>query len=714
MRTSLCSVLLAVASLTAAQPADKPLYPDATWAGESLRLENSGIRVMIHKRPTGWGWLEIFHPGGKLMGVLDHFGEVDPVEDNNRLMPLRLEAQGYRQENTGGERRFVFPVKARWYEALNVRFWANPKLAGPFLEGEFSIAIDRLKPLIRLNYSARALRDVALRSFRAVWLKPGAASFGAEKHDAIFPGVEWLNAAEWSSGTDYHRHPLAAHFAPHPFKVAAPVISLSHGGTAVAVSWDPREEVAPGKRYPQPVFASPNFIDKVNNHLIGLMAPSAAGGRKENLHPFPAGAEEPALIELKAGQAMRLSAEVFLAGGDSFDAFMTWVRAKGLPEPPRPRYSFRDALDRIARAYNTHLWIEGSGWGGLEAQGSSPQPPIFLDRYVKENPGSEVARGLAEKLAWALKQPTVNEPSREGIRSRANTRRYALLTRDKQLAWGRQLLSYQQADGSFRFDPGGRHTSLLVGTQHYEIAEAVYKPLGRAGETALDLNTHPAMELLILARLTGEKSFAEGARKALDYCLDMRRPEGGDWWETPLYSPNLLAAGHSAIAYYLGYGAFHDRRYLDRAVYWLRTMLTFTHLWQPEEVVQLYDTKPCYNSTNWYGNSWVNTHVLWQILRIFAMSAEQGIDWAAIDQEVDWHRYHRGITIAGLRWMLDHQDPALAASYLRARKQFQEGLYDTLLVDTHSPISGSYGGLLIEPHTIGINLYALLDKEEQR
>lgn len=280
MRNVLVFALLTLSLLSAAQPADKPLYPDATWAGESLRLENSGIRVVIHKRLTGWGWVEIIHPKGKLMGVLEHFGEVDPVEENNKLIPLRLEAQGYREEDTGGQRRLVFPVKARWYEALNTRFWANPKLTQPFLAGEFAISLDRSRPLVRLSYRARALRDVPLRAFRSVWLKPGAASFGAEKHDAMFPGVEWLKASEWSSGADYYRHPLAARFAPHPFKVAAPVISLSHGGTAIGVSWDPREEVVPGKPYPQPVFASANFLDRVNNHLIGLMAPGVPGAGK--------------------------------------------------------------------------------------------------------------------------------------------------------------------------------------------------------------------------------------------------------------------------------------------------------------------------------------------------------------------------------------------------------------------------------------------------
>ena len=46
--------------------------------------------------------------------------------------------------------------------------------------------------------------------------------------------------------------------------------------------------------------------------------------------------------------------------------------------------------------------------------------------------------------------------------------------------------------------------------------------------------------------------------KVLEYCMDMTRPEGGDYWETPLHSPNLFAVGHAAIAYYMGYKLFGD------------------------------------------------------------------------------------------------------------------------------------------------------------
>ena len=41
----------------------------------------------------------------------------------------------------------------------------------------------------------------------------------------------------------------------------------------------------------------------------------------------------------------------------------------------------------------------------------------------------------------------------------------------------------------------------------------------------------------------------------------MQRPEGGDYWETPLHAPNLLATGHAAVAFELGYRTLGDERY---------------------------------------------------------------------------------------------------------------------------------------------------------
>jgi len=701
-----CAALLcAVPGFAQAAVPAKPVYKDATYGGETVTLENRSIRLNIHKRLTGWGWVEIFNPAGEMVAVLDNLGEASPQGFSGFAAPLRIEAQKYELDKGDFGQRIRFPVRMRWYETLANARIKNPALNDPLLDGTVTITLDRDAARVRLSYEYKPLKTVSLRYLRGPWLRVGAGTFGVKKTDGIVPGVEWLEGDEWSSGTDYMMHPRALRVAPHPFKLAAPVMTISHAGTALALSWNPLTPVMEGKRYPQPVYASPNFIDRLNHHVMGLSLPSVAWGMAENTLPIHAVTPAATPLDLRPDTPVKLEAEISLVKGTSFDAFIDWVKRIGLPEPPPPRYSFSDALDRIARVYNTGFWHEGKGWGRTADQ-ASPQPPTFLERYVKDGHDRATAQALGAKIDWALKQLQTR-----GIKAggRSGIRNFSMWKPEERLAYGRELMSQQREDGAFAFDPDGRHNRDL---QH--IAAALLKPLGEKGSTGVDLNAQPTMELLILADLTGEQQFRNAARKSLDYCLRMERPDTGDWWETPLRSPNLLAAGNAAVAYYLGYKAFGDQRYLEKARHWIRSLLVFTHLWQPGEITELYNTKPCLNQTVWYGSSWVDNHVQWEVLRVFANSSDLGIDWRAADPEIDWHRYQKGITVAVLRWMVDHQDSAHKATPPASDADLaKRGVLDTFFYDVHDSVAGDYKGALIEPSVIAVNLWSVLDREKK-
>ncbi|MHB9034858.1 MAG: hypothetical protein ACYC6L_17645, partial [Anaerolineae bacterium] len=255
----------------------------------------------------------------------------------------------------------------------------------------------------------------------------------------------------------------------------------------------------------------------------------------------------------------------------------------------------------------------------------------------------------------------------------------------------------------FPFDPQGRHHTNLIDWA------AFWRPLGQPGDSCLDLVTAAAMALLIAADTLKEDKYLAAAKKSLDLALKWDRPEGGDWWETPLYSPNLLAAGNAAIAYYLGFRATGDERYRARAVHFIRGLLPFTHLWQPQDIPMIYNTKPCLNSTCWYLSDWVSKHVIWEVLRVFSQSKELGIDWWTIDPEIDWVTYQRGVSTAVQRWMVDHNDPAWLFSAEFAQDLITGGAWDTLFADTFDPVLNLYGGGPITPDLIAQNAIIVLE-----
>ena len=670
-----------------------PRFRHASDAHESITLQNPYIRLEMFKRLTGWGWGEIFSPNGQCMGILEHLGEL-MLRDQE--IPMRMESDGVLRESGPDGEGLVFKVKSLIVKEKlkNTSFepWLNYPLDQHCMSGEVTVRLPPDRAVIYLSYRLVSHANQYARYIRGPWLKAGEAGFENDKVDAILPGVEWLIEKEWSSGTDWFKDPWAARSVPHPNKVAMPLMAVSQAGWGLGLSWDFNQETTGWFNYrrcrPQPVFASPNFIDRQNNHLMGLMAPDVEVEAFENkVYMDPP-------LELHLDQQVNFDAEILLVEGNSLDVIVEWIKNHGgLPQPPAPRWPFPEALDRIAKAYTEQFWHKDRGFGTEQvANGIHPYEPAFAKAYIAARPGTPLALDLQAKIDWCLSQ--------------AGALR-ATPTPDDQIRKGNEILAWQRPDGSFPFDPKGRHYRK----DDFVVASTFIEPMGHDQDTALDITILPALELLELAQASGETSFRRAACKALDYCLPMLRPEGGDYWETPLHSPNLFAAGHAAVAYYLGFRATKDERYRQKAIHWIRALLPFTHLWEPARgpVKMIYNTKPCLCSSDWYFANWVRDHVQWEVLETFALSTRHGIDWKAVDPDVDWHTYHRGVTVAGMRWMLDHNDRTwLPHNIPSSLPLYRAGKMDLCFADTHNTTSGNYGGAGILPDIIAVNIQAVL------
>ncbi len=677
-----------------------PHYRDAAYGGETVTLANDHLRLEVHKRVTGWGWGELFVPGpfgqpDRFFAVLEHLAEAH-VEG----MPytMRLEAADYQLQETDEGQTLTFAVQLQAVEPPDATYEGAPSP----LKGSVILSLGRDDTTLGYHLELESQQLIHLYRLRGPWLRVGADSFGTDRHDAIFPGIEWLRGDEWSSGTDWFEHPQALRLTPHPHKVSIPLMAISHDGIGLGLSWNPHQAaLSAGTRLrcPQPVFASPNFVDRRPHHLLGVMWPSARWGMEENA----LSADPP--IQIRKGLKLVLDAEISVVApaegaADSLDVVVDWVKRHGMPDPGAPRYSWEDALERIAAAYNSNLWVEGQGWG--HSGKGSPHVPQFVTWYAEHGANQKISQGLREKIAWAGRQ--VIEDRDTYPRRLAWPTNWIASQPERAQEIGEALLAIQTPEGDFPYDPKERHHTMLQ-----EWAE-FWRPLGQPGDSALDLCVTAATALLIAGRKTGDERFLKAARETFDFALQWDRPEGGDWWETPLNSPNLLAAGNAAVGYELAYRHYGDARYRRKAIHWIRSLLPFTHLWQPLDVTMLYNTKPCLNSTCWYLSDWVSKHVEWEVLMTFSNSDAHGIDWAEVDPELDWTRYHQGVTTAAIRWMVDHKDPAWVFASEYAPGLVEDGAWDTLYPDTFDPVHGTYGGGPISPEAIANNVLILLKR----
>lgn len=673
-----------------------PGYKKASYAKEFIELKNNAICFRIFRRIGGWGWGEIYDSSGKFMAVLDHLGEI-LLRDQD--IPMRLEADSFTRKIVAEGEQLTFNVKAivvsEKLKGTSFDEWMHYPFDAPCIVGKVTITLMKNKPVLHLDYKLKATGNYYARYIRGPWLKVGESSFGIKKNDAILPGIDWAINDEWTSGTDFFKDPWALRVVPHPYKVTIPMMAISYEGTGIGLSYDPTAIATRWFNYRaqhvQPVFAAPNFVDRMNNNLMGLMIPDASVEGRENE------VATAAPLELHLGQEINFDATIWLSKGNSVDVVTDWVKMHGLPAE-QPRWTLKETLDKIANAYNTNLWHEGEGFGIKQRESDKIRPvvPNFLDRYISENKNTPLANALQKKINWCRSQ----------FNSKNKLQAEELLSGKH----GDDLIALQRKDGSFYFDPEGRHYRK----DDFKVATSFIEPMGLQGETALDICMIPALELLDIAKSTGDDKYKIAAKKALDFCMPMMRPAGGDFWETPLHAPNLLAAGHAAIAYYEAFKIFNDTAYKQKAIYWIRTVLPFTSLWEPSDVKNMYDTKPCFSSSDWYFANWVRDHVQWEVLSVFAQSATRKINWAQIDPEIDWLRFHKGITNAAIWWMSLHTDNSWKPHNIPSTiEAYQRGDYDYCFTDTHNSTTGNYAGMFIMPEGIAANIYAVMDESKK-
>ena len=169
--------------------------------------------------------------------------------------------------------------------------------------------------------------------------------------------------------------------------------------------WDPLFEWADGEIMTSAKFASPNWVEDEDNHLMGLFVPSVPGWVKEN--EFEAKTPYP----LESGKELRISAEIFsIEGGSVLDAVALWADEHGgFPEPkPWPR-SLDEEMALCRTAYLSTLWNpEAKGWPHCVDWGPAPYRAnismLWIDSMMSDDPDVRSAdREVATTVLDALK-----------------------------------------------------------------------------------------------------------------------------------------------------------------------------------------------------------------------------------------------------------------------------------------------------------------------
>lgn len=580
---------------------------DGTWLAECPR-----VRLAVLRTDSLYSALSVYVAEGDhwvLMGTL-------------RLPQLAVKLSGGGASRfpvlfSVGERRAGTPV-----DTLVMRGTARDAGGAVWTaEARFVVAEGQLSTI----YLYRTTSEAQVLNASGPALRLGDGSFGSEKSAAIFPGLEWLVDGEQSSSTLDVHEPKNGRFFPNPYRVTAPFMSVSAAGWTVVYSWDPLQEWAPGQMLPNPEFASPNVLENLDGHLLGLVVPPVPGWRLENApeaeRPYP----------LPAGETIRLAATLeFVHDEAALAGVRRWVQEHGLPTLPEPSETEREALHTGLRCFMFHLWVPGKqGWHLVL---NDPWGPRF-----DGNVATDVWLSTSFETSVALTTGTRNTLKRAA-----------------------QSLVAQGGVGALGWDFPFR-AGFLEEAWHVQTDHATHLALAQRDDGGWDYTDDPTLKnmpgttlgtcarrayaVLKAARITGNLFLKHRGLKALTFMNRFQVPRGAQTWEVPLHAPDVLAAANAVAAYLEGYRLTGREEYLSKATYWAETSLPFLYLWQtPQREIMPYGSIPVFGAT-WYTGAWFGRVVQWNGLDLaYALSK-----LAETTGDTTWHYIAKGLVRCGMQ-----------------------------------------------------------------
>jgi hypothetical protein len=469
-------------------------------------------------------------------------------------------------------------------------------------------------------------------------LLPGAGSFGGEKGQALFAGLEYLENEPSSSEADIIG-PASKRQVPDSVKITAPLMVAQAQGRYTGIIWRPANHFSA-------LFDSPDRIFRSGGHVMGILFPGSNGDNREEGNLLPYFPET-----LAANTPLVLDASIIGGEGDTvIPAVQQYVRLRGLPPVPNTGLDAQAYLRLAAAGWLDSKIREGNLYRHAIWPGFNPQPAadaaVWMEWIAAHIRDADTARRLRE----AAQQAIAAVPRDQYLSSRVSHVAFPVVP----LIFGAVPESLQTARNTARdllrsFEPDGT---------------VVFKPAPNKPDyarthwerTANGLTAAVLMRLLEMALYTGDKELIQQAIRRLEQFkrFDNTVPRGAQTWEMPLHTPDILASAHIVKAYVMGYELTGNPDFLRRARYWAWTGVPFPYLINPTgQPVGPYSVIAVLGATNWQAPVWFGLPVQWCGL-VYA----DALYWLArLEPKAHWKQIADGITAAGIQHTWKQDDP---------------------------------------------------------
>jgi hypothetical protein len=468
-------------------------------------------------------------------------------------------------------------------------------------------------------------------------LLPGLGSFGTNKNQGLFCGLEYLENEPSSSEADVIGM-ASRRQVPDSLKITMPLMSIQAGDRYVGLIWEPAPQFSA-------LFDSPDRVFQSGGHVMGILFPGSNGSNREegNLLPYDSQL-------LAADEPLVLTASLIGGRGQSVvPAVRQYIALKGVPAVPDPHYDARD----FARL-EAHGWLDSqirgtnlfrhAAWAGFGFQ-QSADAAVWMSWLSGLVDDSDLASRLEQtaNLAIASIPPQSYNAYQIGhVRSPAPALVLGAVSENAEQSrlQGFSRLQQFKSPGTVVYSPG----QTDYGKTHWT-------------NEANGLTASILAPMLQDAAFSGNKTLIQEALKHLRALkkFESSVPRGAQTWEVPLHTPDILASAYLLRAYTLGYELSGDPYFLEQARYWAWTGVPFVYLTPPtDKPVGIYGTIAVLGATGWVAPVWMGLPVQWCGL----VYSEALFRFAKYDPDGPWRQIAEGITAAGeqFTWPLSDRD----------------------------------------------------------
>jgi hypothetical protein len=330
----------------------------------------------------------------------------------------------------------------------------------------------------------------------------------------------------------------------------------------------------------QPTFSSPNSMDLAEDHRMSL-------------------------------KGEKIRATVLVGEAPLEEMIHGAVTRRGLPKIPAPPRSPGEQAELCLEALTGPLQGEDGGTWGYCVNPQWPRKP-YADML------STIWRLTGERPRVVEIVPGGSPIANESIYFIADK---IFEWKDFQFNQCHQTLAQMRDDGSYHYQT------------RFEDYDSRTTSNGYCARKILDL-----MEYI---HITGDARIFQEVAKTLDFLKTTHVPRGGHFWETPLHTPDLLAAAHLTQCFTRAYQFTQEEEYLKEARRWALFGLPFVYQWGNHPIM-VYTTPPMYGATERNTPVWFGHPQPWTgLCYAYALTT-----LAPHDDSLDWNHVARGILVA--------------------------------------------------------------------